>query len=89
MWKLLLKRLGLRSQPLNQEERLRHLQRSLIGYVRHGRDEDDASAVALAIRADALLKQDKPFEVRCQEVHDAVIAHSAQKLLNRLDSYSH
>ena len=87
MWKNLMDRF--RHRPLNKQERLERLQQTLITTIRKGRDEDDASAVALAIRADALLRQDKPFDERCQQVHDAVVVHAAQKLQTRLESYHH
>lgn len=76
-------------RPLTKQERLERLQQSLITTIRQGRDEDDATAVALAIRADAILKQDLPFDLRCQQLHDVVVTHAAQKLLTRLESYHH
>jgi hypothetical protein len=75
---------------LTKEQRLERLQVDLVKAIRHGRDEFDGSAVELAIRADALFKQtDKSFDERCQDVHGALVVHSANKLLNRLQSYSH
>lgn len=79
----------LRHRPLTKQERLERLQVSLVETIRKGRDEDDATAVALAIQADAILKQPIPFDARCQQLHDVVISHAAQKLLTRLESYHH
>lgn len=76
-------------RPLTKEERLERLQQKLVLHIRKGRDEDDANAVALALRADAILQQPKPFDERCQQVHDVLIDHLAQKLVTRLHSYSH
>lgn len=90
MLKSLLQRLGLRTKPLDRQERLELLQASVIKAVRAGRDDLDGSTVEFAMRADALLRQtDQPFEHRCGAVHDALIEHLGKRLITRLDSYHH
>lgn len=90
MFRSLRMRLGLPVKPLSRQQRLDQLQTKLSATLLAGRDECDGSTMALVIQADALLKQtDKPFEQRCGDVHNALAQHLANRLITRLDSYTH
>lgn len=66
------------------------LQKQLSACIRQGRYEDSTDAVSLALRADAILQQKQfSFEVRCAQLDSTITNHLAQRLITRLDSYSH
>jgi len=59
------------------------LQSTLLRHFRAVRDRDDASTIALAIRADAILSQsNQSFDERARQVDGAILEHLTNQLID-------